>query len=445
MRSHQSLNNNLLSNVQTMEVNKNTWTQRINRKARQCLFLDKDGQEILKDFEATLMNSFITSSSFEDIVHSNLNQKGRRKQLMVILFLALYAIPVYGIHSVLFYFKDVKWTLFQTVFPDFCGHIPLVIPLITHITVIFLINVAADKILLWKFEGKNCLGFLTDMRSLIEGRRYFGLNDEEINRLLKTIKMKAILFKLTIASTVVTDFLVETTCIGFMFYKNPPSAAYALYAVPYLALPSLVNIMILVHFFNIYLAYIIMTDCLAARIKSVINRLETHRTEKKDYSNLLTVLAEIDSIFETLKDYNKAMKFLLRNLIYFFRTGLCALLVLTSLDMNVYVRAVMTFPVLSIICVIIMTGLYVSGTKDMLFLLYKELNTCYVRSIQGSGYLLKLKFKARLLIKELGNNNKDGHFVLGFSDGNGPEISKMEITNLILDTVGNSMMIRKSK
>ena len=110
-----------------------------------------------------------------------------------------------------------------------------------------------------------------------------------------------------------------------------------------------------------------------------------------------------------------------------------------SLDMNVYVRAQPFF--FSDICVIIMTGLYFSGAKGMLLSLYKELNTCYVRSVQGSEYPLKLKFKARQLIKELGNDDKDGHFVLGFSDGNGPEISKMEITNLILDTVGNSMII----
>ena len=75
-------------------------------------------------------------------------------------------------------------------------------------------------------------------------------------------------------------------------------------------------------------------------------------------------------------------------------------------------------------------------------------------TIQGTQYLLrkmysrfrvsfKLKFKARLLIKELGNDDKDGHFVLGFSDGNGPEISNIEITYLILDTVSNSMMILK--
>ena len=281
------------------------------------------------------------------------------------------------------------------------------------------------------------------MRSLIKIRRYFGLNDDEINRLLKTIKMKAIIFKMIIVGSIVAILLVHTTGMGFMFYKNPPSAAYALYAVFYLTISSLDTTMIIVHFFNLYLVYIIMADCLKARINSIISQLETHRTDKKDYSNILTVLTEVESIFETLKDYNKAIKFLLRNMIYFFRTGLCASFVLMSLNMDVYVRAVITFPFFSAVCVIIMTGLYVSGAKNMLLSLYKELNTCYVRCIQGSEYPLKLNIQTRLLIKELGNDDKDGHFVLGFSNGNGPEVSKMEIINLILDTVGNSMMILK--
>ena len=430
-----------------MEVTQKTWNQgikeeknRLTRKTRECLSLNKDGQEILKDFEAYLMNSFITSSSFQDIVHSNLDQTGRRKQLIAIMLLVLYAIPVFGIHSVLFYFKDIKWTLFQTVFPDFFGHIPLVIPLLTHVSLFFQIDDVSKMVLLRKFEVQNSLGFLTDLRFLIEMRRYFELNDEEINKLLNTIKTKAIVFKMTMVGSVVTGFLIVTTGMAFMFYKDPPSVAYALYALCYWTIPNMVVAMIFVHFFNLYLAYIIMTDCLTARIKSVITQLETHRSEKKGYSNLLPVLSEVESIFNTVKDYNKTLKFLLRNMIYFFRTGLCALFVLMSLDMDIYVRTLLTFPILSATCVIIMTGLYVSGTKNVLSLLYKELNTCYVRSIQSSEYPLKLKFKTRLLIKELGNDGKDGHSVLGFSDGNGPEISKIEITNLILDTVANSMM-----
>ena len=145
-----------------MEVTKKSWIQRIkerknrlNKKAREYLSLDKNGQEILKNFESSLKNSFLTSSFFEEIARSNLNQKGCRTLMMAIMFLLLHAIPVYGIHSVLFYFKDVKWTLFQTVFPNFVDHIPLVIPFITHIVVYFLINVVVEKVFLWKFEVKR--------------------------------------------------------------------------------------------------------------------------------------------------------------------------------------------------------------------------------------------------------------------------------------------------
>jgi hypothetical protein len=49
-----------------------------------------------------------------------------------------------------------------------------------------------------------------------------------------------------------------------------------------------------------------------------------------------------------------------------------------------------------------------------------------------------MNWRSRLLIKELGNNDTDGHFFLGFADG--PEISPMEILHLILDTLCNSTM-----
>lgn len=52
------------------------------KKIESVLFPDKDGQEILKDFEASLRLSHITSSSFDDIVESNLDKHGRLHQLI---------------------------------------------------------------------------------------------------------------------------------------------------------------------------------------------------------------------------------------------------------------------------------------------------------------------------------------------------------------------------
>jgi hypothetical protein len=46
----------------------------------------------------------------------------------------------------------------------------------------------------------------------------------------------------------------------------------------------------------------------------------------------------------------------------------------------------------------------------------------------------------RLALKELGNDGHDGHFVLGFAAGYGPEISSLEVINDILETICNAMM-----
>lgn len=144
---------------------------------------------------------------------------------------------------------------------------------------------------------------------------------------------------------------------------------------------------------------------------------------------------EVESIFDTLKQYNESLGFILRNLVYLFRTGLCAEFVLYSMDMDIVVRLVISVPVVSVTCIVIITSI-----QNTLNSLYASLNTAFVRTFSRSEVPMKLHFQARLLIKELGHNDKDDNFVLGFSDGNGPAMSRMEFVNLILETLGNSMM-----
>jgi len=53
-----------------------------------------------------------------------------------------------------------------------------------------------------------------------------------------------------------------------------------------------------------------------------------------------------------------------------------------------------------------------------------------------------LKTKRNLLncIKELGSQQTDGQFVLGLRDGHGAATSSLEIFDLTMDTVGNTLM-----
>src|SRR6266550_4656090 len=114
--------------------------EQIKRKMRSSLFLDKDGQEMLKDFESSLEQILVTSSSFEEIVDSNLNKRRRHLQLIVIASLLLYAIPVHLLQSIGYYSEDMRWPLFDTVFPDLFGHIPLGGPILNHCYTAFVVS-----------------------------------------------------------------------------------------------------------------------------------------------------------------------------------------------------------------------------------------------------------------------------------------------------------------
>lgn len=412
---------------------------RVTKKIKETLLVYKDGQEVLRNFDESLQQSLIISSSFSDIAESNLNKRQRQLQLILILAFVVYVIPVHVVQCILYFFKDIKWKLFDTVFPDTFAHIPIVGQLINCVHVCFSMIATADKILIRNFEGKNSIQFLTDLSSLIQCRRYFRLNDEEVDSLLKKAKKKIIFFKINMTGTVLMACFIQTVGLVFLFLKNPPSLLFGIYSILYLVIANMFLKSFLLHFFKSYLSYVIMTDCLNARIASVVNRLKTNRSEM----DMIDLLNEIESIFGSLKQYNKAIRVLLRNMVYLFRTGLCSLFVVCSMDMNTFERTIITYPFVATACIIIITGLYVSQTKTMLSLLYKKLNNSFVRSSRGSMLPFKLKIQARLLIKELGNDDKDGHFVLGFADGKGPETSPMEITNLVLDTTFNCMMILK--
>ena len=189
-----------------------------------------------------------------------------------------------------------------------------------------------------------------------------------------------------------------------------------------------------------YQSYIFMIDGLTARIKAVSIKLQHLKIEEFGRTDMQEALNQIESILNTMDKYNRTVRPLLRNLIFFFRTGLCSFFVVYSLDIDAFMRTLILIPTSSVSLSLILTAFYVSRTKSYLLDLYVSLNNRYVTSVSRSSMPLKLKIQARLLIKELGNDDKDGHFVMGFADGNGPKISPMEITNLVLETVFNSMM-----
>ena len=93
---------------------------------------------------------------------------------------------------------------------------------------------------------------------------------------------------------------------------------------------------------------------------------------------------------------------------------------------------------------LMLSGLYISGLKSTTTSLYEDLNHLsgwIAFNIHSKSLSAKTRLHLKLVIKELGCKTKDGHFEVGLSDGNGPAITKMEIIELTLETIANTLMV----
>jgi len=101
-------------------------------------------------------------------------------------------------------------------------------------------------------------------------------------------------------------------------------------------------------------------------------------------------------------------------------------------------------PVLASVAIMI-PGLYVGRLHTKTMSLYKELNSLFSRTVCEKNENLMLRIKIRrslmLAIKEVGNRHKDGQFVVGLRDGNGPPTSSNEMMHLTLETISYTLMM----
>ena len=418
-----------------VEYLRKTWKASVS----QALWLDKNGFELLRDFENLCRKNFLIVSSFQDIADSKIDKWGQRKQLLALLAIVFIGIPAYVLECSLYLIPKESWTPYQFI-PDVNGGLGVVGELMSHIFLAMMICLVCDKTTLIKAEASNALEFLTDLRNLVEGQRFFGLNQDEATQLVAKLRKKIIFLRHSARITIVNSCGSQVTGLILFLYKYRQPLVQALLGISFSVLSWTMFSLTFNHMFMIYLSFLIMTDCLIARIKAVILKLDDREGEVHDYRRMQGILDEIESILQTVHLYNRTLRPLLRNMIFFFRTGLCGLFVILSLDLDPFVRLLVLVPVSSVSLNLIMTGLYVSRAKSHLNVLYLSLNSRFVRSFAASKMPIKIRMQAKLLLKELGSDDKDGHFVLGFADGKGPEISSMEITELILETVFNSMM-----
>jgi hypothetical protein len=297
-------------------------------------------------------------------------------------------------------------------------------------------TVISDTICLREAETNNSLSFLTDLLKVYHNKDC-GLNQQERIRFLKTIR-----YKIFIADKGAPQVALQSQCLemlAFVVYvwNNNVSSAKLVWAAVNTLFWLLEVHYGVRHVFGIYTGYTIITDYACARLDSIVMRMKAMTINAESITNLHR---EIDSFVKQVQGYNKTLRPMLRNLMFIFRGSITCVLVMLTIESNALVKMMSGLYAFGCLLAIVVPGFHIGKLNERTHHLHDVLCSFYCKSVQ-TQISFKTRIMTRLSIKEFGTHHEDGHFVIGFSDGNGPRITRLEMLILSLDTVCNVFMI----
>lgn len=407
---------------------------------RRIFHLDWTPVELLRDFEESLTTFYIKTVPTPDSRYVSYVSPWKSKgQLVLIIALLGYGVPIHLLQGSLYVLSDgPDKDYFRSLIADRLGYFGTPGIFLNYTLAAFMFFTTIDKCYLRKFEKDNAIEFLNDLSRFGSKDSFFGLRELEKETLLSQLKWKLILCRVNLLGTVFMGSVVEVVGLARFYVKHTVSAIIVVNTIIQFFITWILAILFINHFFLVYLSYIMTTDCVAARIHSLIERL---KVKTRDHV-FREILNDVDDLRCSVTKYRRTLRPLLRNLMYLSKTGLCFIFVVSGLNMSFIVKTLIVVPVLSAASTVMFTAYYVSGVTNMTHKLYDHLNYHYVRVGRSKKIRIRTKVIARQLIKEVGNFSKDGHFVFGLSAGRGPPLSTHQVFLTIMDTVGNSMLLR---
>ena len=427
--------------------------------------MDEETSKVLNVLQETLQKLHIITSPFHSILDGKLNPGRRFVQLLFILLSAFYVIPRNSFIGYLYLVPDETRKYYQYWIGDYLESMGTIGRTMNMGHLVFAVAILCDKVMLRYFESSGKLEFLTDLLTLkrqneeepevavvssenhkpkqVNQSTLEGINLEEKKKLLASIKVYC---KLAVVNSTFTKTCVISidilSCSWFLYSVNPHWSVYVL---------SIVNFFVFLfwlpiantHIFGMYLSFIITTDYFSARINSLLKFVEAL---KMDFTkeNLTPVLVLYNQLMIDFKRQNQTIKHLLRNLVYWYCAELSLAIFVCRIQMDVWLR--FTIPMAFVVIVSMMTtAVYIGQLHTRVLALYQELNCVHARSaafgMKRRHVSLIQRLHLRLAIKELANDEVDGQFVVGLTDGNGAATSFLEMFDLTLQTVGYVLMV----
>ena len=428
---------------------------RVKNKIKAKYRLDVD--QVVQEYDAFLQHGLVTTSSFQNILDGKLNRKRRALQLTVMLYFWLYLIPRYGFVSLLYFQDEVTRIHYQYILADYAEQMGILGRTMNVGYIVFIIEIFLNNIVMKKFEARGSLEFLTDWlkripkkRSIEDGNRdeitsSGDLDNESRHKLISGLHYKLIFTKVMARNAINANQLFELIAFAVFIYKRRPS-----FFVVLLGLWNCITLMIChetsaSHLHGLYLSYVVTIDYFKVVINNIIRKVEDLKTKEITNLNVSGILDDYDAMMSDFKKYNRVLKPLLGNLVHFYIFGLTTVFLLLTIEAEIWMLAIMIVAAATYAFLILATGVYVSQLYIKVTELHNTLVSFCARQTGDRRQRLSLNcmFRLKHVIQELGSRETDGQFVIGLRDGEGAATSRMQIFDMTMDTVSNTLMILK--
>ena len=416
-----------------------------------------DINRVVQDYDEFLRYSLVTTRSFQDIQDKRTCPKEGFLQLLFIVFLLFYVIPKYSFLVSLYFQDEDTRLLYQHLLADYNEEMGLLGRTFNICYIVFGTGILVNIFVVRKYEATASLEFLTDWITrlpqkevVVEGidltsnEKMSGYLDNEMRyQLLSQLHYKMLILKLMARTIKLGCQTFNIIACFLFFYRNKPSCLVSCQAI--------FNCLSFTwslegtgdHFHSLYLAFFSTTDYFKCRIDRIIRKVNHLKNHQLTTENLANVLNDYDHMMFVFKKYNKSLRHLLRNMIYFYTVALTACFFILTIEAETWMLVIMIMSAGGYSFTILVTGVYVSQLHWKTICLHNQLSAVSARH-SGSQNLVDLRkhlLRLRLVIKELGSLETDGQFVVGLRDGDGAATSRMEIFELTLATISNTLMM----
>ena len=416
-----------------------------------------DINRVVQDYDEFLRHSLVTTRSFQNTQDERAHRKEGTLQLLFIVFLLFYLVPKYSFLVSLYFQAEDTRLRYQYLLADYNEEMGLLGRTFNTCYVVFATGVLFNIFVIRKYEATASLQFLTDWVTRLPKKQdapeethvtsneeIFGyLNNEMRYRLFSQLHYKMLFFKL-VARTI--NLGCQTfniiACLLFLYRKRPSFLV---------SCQSVFNCLLFTwslettgnHYNSLYLAFFSTTDYFKCRIDGIISEINDLKNEKLTKENLAKLLDNYDDIMFLFEKYNKSLRHLLRNMVDFYAVALTACFFMLTIETETWMLVIMIMSGGGASLTLMATGIYVSQLHSQTIELHGKLSALCATHSRKKGLFGSLKnlLRLRLILKELGSPQTDGQFVVGFRDGEGAAISRMEIFELTLVTISNTLMM----